>query len=184
MKCRQKNWNQSRSQFAVIRHQVAPSQVPTKLKRTFNHFRSWNFCFAIQTDLLGEQDSASVSIDAKKILLSEHLRTRLGHKKPPAVVSITASVFCNFTFGLVSPQGTSPLIFVPLISVSIVGYVQSESRIVHAMTGITGWFLDATWSPVLCCLADHPDFSLYMSLVENTAGPWRKLSVIGELGFL
>ena len=76
------------------------------------------------------------------------VRTRLGHKKPPAVVSIIASVFCNFTFGLVSPQGTSPLIFVPLISVSIVGYVQSESRIVHAMTGITGWFLDATWSPV------------------------------------
>ena len=31
-------------------------------------------------------------------------------------------------------------------------------------------------------LADNPDFLRYMSLVENTAGPWFKLSVFGELG--
>ena len=37
---------------------------------------------------------------------------------------------------------------------------------------MTEWFPDATWSPVPCCLADHPDFLRHMSLVENTAGPW------------
>ena len=148
---------------------VDPSQVPTKTKRTFNHFRSWNFLYTIQTDILGEP---GVSIDAKKILLSEHLRTRLGHNRPPAVVSVT--VFCDFTFVLAPPQGTSPLISVP-----IVGFVQSESRTVHAMTG---WFSDAKWAPVPGGLADHPDFLRYMSLVENTAGPWFKLSVFGELG--
>ena len=84
---------------------VDPSQVPTKTKRTFNHFRSWNFLYTIKTDLLGEP---GVSIDAKKILLSEHLSTRLGHNRPPAVVFVT--VFCDFTFVLAPPQGTSPLI--------------------------------------------------------------------------
>ena len=53
---------------------VDPSEVQTKPKRTFNQLRSWNFRYTIQTDLLGEQ---GVSIDAKKILLSKHLRTRL-----------------------------------------------------------------------------------------------------------
>ena len=46
------------------------------------------------------------------------------------------------------------------------------------------WFQDTKWEPVPCCLADHPDFLLYMSLVDNsvTMGPWFKLSVFGELG--
>ena len=44
------------------------------------------------------------------------------------------------------------------------------------------WFPDAKWAPVPGGLADHPDFLRYMSLVENTAGPWFKLSVFGELG--
>ena len=41
---------------------------------------------------------------------------------------------------------------------------------------------DAKWVPVPGGLADNPDFLWYMSLVENTAGPWFKLSVFGELG--
>ena len=40
---------------------------------------------------------------------------------------------------------------------------------------------DAKWVPVPGGLADNPDFLWYMSLVENTAGPWFKLSVFGEL---
>ena len=98
---------------------VDPCQVPTKPKRTFNHFRYWNFCYTIQirADLLGKP---GVSIDAKKILLSEHLRSLLSHNRPPAVVTFT--VFCDFTLVLVSQHGASPLISVP-----IVGFVHSES---------------------------------------------------------
>ena len=47
---------------------------------------------------------------------------------------------------------------------------------------MTEWFPDATWALVPGGLADHPDFLRYMSLAENTAGPWFKLSVFGELG--
>ena len=40
---------------------------------------------------------------------------------------------------------------------------------------------DATWEPVPGGLADHPDVLLYISLAENTAAPWFKLFVFGEL---
>ena len=44
------------------------------------------------------------------------------------------------------------------------------------------WFPDAKWVPVPCSMADHPDFLQYISLAENTAGPWFNLSVFGKLG--
>ena len=44
------------------------------------------------------------------------------------------------------------------------------------------WHLDATWTLLPCSLADHQDFLQYMSLAQNTAGPWSKLSVFWELG--
>ena len=64
-----------------------------------------------------------------------------------------------------------------LISIPIVGFVQSESRTALTMTQLVP---DAAPAPGR--MADHPDFLRYMSLVENTAGPWFKLSVSGELG--
>ena len=51
--------------------------------------------------------------------------------------------------------------------------VQSQNSTVYAMT---------QWLPDPGGLADHLDFLLYMSLIGNTAGPWFKLSVFGELG--
>ena len=67
----------------------------------------------------------------------------------------------------------------PLISVPIVGYVQSKSRARHMMTR---WIPDTEWVPVPGGLADHPYFLLYMVLAENTAGPGFNLSVLGKLG--
>ena len=58
------------SHQTLMKEGVNPFQVPTKPKRTFNQFHSWNFCCTIQTNLLGEP---SVSFNAKKILLSKHL---------------------------------------------------------------------------------------------------------------
>ena len=77
-----------------------------------------------------------------------------------------------------------PTNIIPLVSVPFVCFVQSESRTVHT---IIPWFPDAKWAAVPCCLADgraadHPDFLWYMSLVENTAWPWFKCSMFGELG--
>ena len=138
-------------------------------RRKENKYKSWNFQYRLQTDILGVH---GVSTDEKKTLLVEHLQTRLGHLRPRAVLSVT--VFCDFEMVFrLPPDGSS------LISIPIVGFVQSESRTALTMTQ---WFPDAKWAPVPGGLADHPDFLRYMSLVENTAGPWFKLSVFGELG--
>ena len=145
------------------------SRISSKPKRIRDQFKAWNFNYTIQTDLLGEE---GVSTDEKKLLLTEHLRTRLGHNRPQAVYSVT--VFCDFSLVLVPSPGIGPLISVP-----IVGFVQSQNRTVHTMIP---WFPDAKWAPVPSGLADHPDFLRYMSLVNNTTGPWFKLSVFGELG--
>ena len=145
------------------------SRTSSKPKRIRNQFKAWNFHYTIQTDLLGGE---LVSTDKKKLLLTEHLRTRLGHYRPQAVSSVT--VFCDFSLVLVPSSGIGPSISVP-----IVGFVQSQNRTVHTMIP---WFPDAIWAPVPGGLANHPDFLRYMSLVENTAGPWFKLSVFGELG--
>ena len=145
------------------------SQVSRKPKQKNDQCRAWNFQYTLQSDLLGEE---GVTTHEKLNLLTEHLQTRLGHRKPRSVHSVT--VFCDFKYALLPLTDVSPLIPIPII-----GYVQSRNCTVYAMTQ---WLPDAAWAPVPGGLADHPDFLRYMSLVENTAGPWFKLSVFGELG--
>ena len=67
------------------------SRILSKPKHIRDQFRAWNFYDTIQTNLLGEEE---VSTDEKKLLLTEHLRTRLGHNRPQAVSSVT--VICDF----------------------------------------------------------------------------------------
>ena len=108
------------------------------------------------------------------LVLTKHLRTRLGHRKPHAVHSV--AVFCDFKSVLLLTTDVSPL-----IPITIIGYVQSQSTESSTAHAMTEWFPDATWAPVPGGLADHPDFLLYISLAEKTAAPWFKLSVFGEL---
>ena len=135
------------------------SQISRKPKQIKNQCKAWNFQYTLSTDLLGEE---GVTTHEKTNLLTEHLRTRLSHSKPHAVHSVT--VFCDFKSVLLPSTDVSPL-----ISISIIGYVQSQSSTAYAMTE---WFPDATWAPVpggLASLADHQDFLRYISLAENTA---------------
>ena len=54
------------------------------------------------------------------------------------------------------------------------------------LTPMSRWLPDAAviWAPVPYRLADHKGFRLYMSLVENTAEPWFKLSMFGIVNWL
>ena len=99
------------------------------------------------------------------LVLTKHLRTRLGHRKPHAVHSV--AVFCDFKSVLLLTTDVSPL-----IPITIIGYVQSQSTESSTAHAMTEWFPDATWAPVpggLASLADHQDFLRYISLAENTA---------------
>ena len=119
---------------------------------------------------MGEE---GVTTHEKWNLLTEHLQSRLGHRKPYAVHSVT--VFCDFKSVWLPSTDVSPLILI-----LIIGYVQSQNSTVYAITKLLPDATVATWAPVPCGLADHPDFLLYISLAENTAAPWFKF-VFGEL---
>ena len=55
------------------------SQISRKPKQIKNQCKAWNFQYTLSTDLLGEE---GVTTHEKTSLLTEHLRTRLGHRKP------------------------------------------------------------------------------------------------------
>ena len=123
------------------------SRISSKPKRIRDQFSAWNFHYTIQTDLLGEK---GVSTDKKKLLLTKHLRTRLGHTLPQNISSVTVFCDCLWSWSLPSSPGIGPL-----ISVFIVVFVQSKNRTVYTMIP---WFPDGKWAPVLGGLANHPDF--------------------------
>ena len=123
------------------------SQVSRKPKQRKNQCKAWNFQYPLYTDLLGEE---GVTTQGKMNLLTMHLQTRLGHKKPYTQAVHFVTVFCDFKSVLSASTDLSPVIPLPIIR-----YVQSQSRSAYAMTE---WLQDAIWAPVPCGLADHPDF--------------------------
>ena len=99
------------------------SQVSRKPKQRKNQCKAWNFQYTVCTDLLGEE---GVTTHEKMNLLTKQLQTRLGHKKPHAVLSVI--VLCYFEYVLLPSTDVSPLISFP-----ITGYVQSQNSTVYAM---------------------------------------------------
>ena len=72
----------------IIIMSIGLAQVVTKKVRAKrNRCRAWTFKSSIETNLLSAE---GVPTDEKTKLLAEHVRTRLGHKQPHAVLSVTA----------------------------------------------------------------------------------------------
>ena len=82
------------------------------------------------------------------------LQSRLGHRKPYGVHSVT--LFCYFKSVLKPSTDISPL-----IPIHIIVYVQSQNSTVNAMLP------DATWAPVPYGLTDSTIFLLFISLVDS-----------------
>ena len=96
----------------------------TKAQEKSLQFTEFQFILASWHRSLGKEH---VMTHEKMNLLTGQLQTRLGHRKPHAVHSVT--VFCNFKSVLVPPPHVSPRIPIPII-----GYVQLQSSIAHTMT--------------------------------------------------
>ena len=84
-------------------HQTQSQRVKTSLKyreklrkpkQRKNQCRAQIFQYTLQTDLLGEE---GVTTHEKTNLLSQHLQTRRGHRKPHAVHSVPV-LQCNLRF--------------------------------------------------------------------------------------
>ena len=86
------------------------SQLTTKPERRKDHrFRAWTFRSDIETDLLSAE---GVPVDEKTKLLSEHIRTRISHTQPHAVVCVIA--FCNMSKAITRLPHESPSISIPV----------------------------------------------------------------------
>ena len=107
--------------------QLDPTQVTSKPKRkTTNQFRAWTFRSDIQTDLLSAE---GVPVDEKTKLLSEHIRTRISHTQPHAVVCVIA--FCDMTKAIARLPHESPSISIP-----VVWFVQSHQCTAYMMLSL------------------------------------------------
>ena len=124
-------------------------QVSRKLKQRNNQSRAWNFQYTLSTDLLGE---GGVTTYEKTNLLTKHPKTRLGHKRPHAVHSVT--VLCDFESVLLPSTDVSPLI--PIL---IMGYVRSHPMAEYGSLKIHGRQSPAAAElgrPPRCCAVHQP----------------------------
>ena len=115
----------------------------------------------MQTELL-KTPVSGVSINEKKNLLTQHLQTWLGHKRPQQVFSLLYSA---------TSHDVSPLILVPTIRL-----IQCKHKTIDAMTL---YFPNAKAAQALvpCCITNSPDFLLYNCYSERNAWPWFKLGL-------
>jgi len=145
------------------------AQRTTRPKRkTVDRFRAWTFRSDIETDLLSAE---GVPVDEKTKLLSEHIRTRISHTQPHAVVCVIA--FCNMSKAITRLPHESPSISIP-----IVWFVQSHQCTAYMMRN---WLQEA-WEPLPGGLADSPQFLDFSQRAASLDSSWFRLGIFGALG--
>ena len=87
------------------RAQLTLRPKPKKDIRSSAWTVGWTFRSDIETDLLSAE---GVPVDEKTKLLSEHIRTRMSHTQPHAVVCVIA--FCNLSKAITRLPHESPSI--------------------------------------------------------------------------
>jgi len=129
---------------------------------------AWTFRSDIQTDLLSAE---GVPVDEKTKLLSEHIRTRISHTQPHAVVCVIA--FCNMSKAITRLPHESPSISIP-----VVWFVQSHQCTAYMMRN---WLQEA-WEPLPGGLADSPQFLDFSQRAASLESSWFRLGIFGALG--
>jgi len=129
---------------------------------------AWTFRSDIETDLLSAE---GVPVDEKTKLLSEHIRTRISHTQPHAVVCVIA--FCNMSKAITRLPHESPSISIP-----VVWFVQSHQCTAYMMRN---WLQEA-WEPLPGGLADSPQFLDFSQRAASLESSWFRLGIFGALG--
>ena len=110
-------------------------------------------------------------MDEKTKLLSEHIRTRISHTQPHAVVCVIA--FCNMSKAITRLPHESPSISIP-----VVWFVQSHQCTAYMMRN---WLQEA-WEPLPGGLADSPQFLDFSQRAASLESSWFRLGIFGALG--
>jgi hypothetical protein len=139
-----------------------PKHRSTKAPR--NQYRAWIFKTVVDCDLFLAESTDGLTVDGKTNLLKEHLRTRLNHDQPRAVLACAALVDSSVYSG-------PPARF----SIPVIFYIQTRSI---TATPLNAWFGDGSvCTPVPGGLCGNHEFDADM----RKPAPWTVLQIFSKL---
>jgi hypothetical protein len=129
-----------------------------------NEYRAWICKSVLDCDLFYAESTNGLTVEEKTNLLKEHLRTRLNHDQPRAVLACAVLVDSSVYSG-------PPARF----SIPVIFYVQTRSI---TATPLKAWIGDGSvWTPVPGGLCGNPEFDADMS----KPAPWAVLQIFSKL---
>ncbi len=129
-------------------------------------FKAWNFQLTVNADL-GHGNTA----EEKGKLLTEHLRTRTGHTRPPSVTCVV--VFFDKSLFSAPPDSAG------LVSIAVQGYVQASHVKPHST--MQKWIESATWKPVPGGLSSDDEYQTNMHKFNDPNDSMTRLMVFGDV---
>jgi hypothetical protein len=134
--------------------QSASTGPSAQKKRVSHRFSSWAFQLTLSADataLTGGRESGSVTLQERKKILLEHVRSRMENtiSKPDIVTFIEAFYDTSIISGA-QPAGIS-------ISIPLLGYVQTRAHTTCEISTMQYW-ISASWSPVPGGLSSNQQF--------------------------
>ena len=139
-----------------------PKHRSTKAPR--NQYRAWIFKTVVDCDLFLAESTDGLTVEGKTNLLKEHLRTRLNHDQPRAVLACAALVDSSVYSG-------PPARF----SIPVIFYIQTRSI---TATPLNAWFGDGSvCTPVPGGLCGNHEFDADM----RKPAPWTVLQIFSKL---
>ena len=127
-----------------------------------NEHRAWTFKTQIACDMFALESTDVLTVEEKTKMFREHLRTRLDHTRPPAVLACTVLVDSSRYSG---PPGT--------VAIPITGYVQTRNT---TALPLKEW-IGCVWTPVPGGLCGNPEFDADMS----KPAPWKVIQIFSTL---
>jgi len=142
-----------------------PKRPKSRLSRgPSNQYKAWICKTVLDCDLFYAESTNGLNVEEKTNLLKEHLRTRLNHDQPRAVLACAVLVDSSVYSGP-SARFSIPVIF----------YVQTRS--ITAIP-LKAWIGDGSvWTPVPGGLCGNPEFDADMS----KPAPWAVLQIFSKL---
>jgi hypothetical protein len=125
---------------------------------------TWKFRDTVQADFSGLD-----SLGERRQKLIEHFRTRTNSERPLCVRSVT--VFADLEQLVFEASDETRI-----ISISIIGYVQTKQSRTFTMTN---WI---NWEPIIGGLFSNCEFLDYLDHAECPSKSWNKMPIFDEVG--
>jgi hypothetical protein len=156
----------SASDTGALSDPALPAARPKRPRKrgTRKEYRAWTCKSKIDCDLFHDESTDGLTLEEKTNFLKEHLRTRLQHDLPRAVLACAALVDSNVYSG---PPAR--------LSIPVTFYLQTKNT---TAIPLEAWIGDGSvWTHVPGGLCGNPEFDADMS----KPAPWAVLQIFSKL---